>query len=307
MGTLDGKVAIVTGAGRGIGRGEAMLLAAEGASVVVNDLGVAREGEAEASTPAEEVVAEITAAGGTAILSNHDVSSWDGAQELIALAVDHFGGLDILVNNAGILRDAMSFNMSEEDWDSVIRVHLKGHFAPSRFAAVYWREQSKKGEPVSGRIINTSSESGLFGNAGQSNYAAAKAGIASVEIVVARELQKYGVTVNAMAPRARTRLTDTVAGADQLMAAKEGEFDAWDPDNMGPLIGFLASDAAADVSGQVFVMWGDRVYLMRGWSLANELAAGGKRWTVEDLISHKAELFASAEGGSAIPSMAFSM
>ena len=137
-------------------------------------------------------------------------------------------------------------------------------------------------------------------------YAAAKAGIASMTIVLARELQKYGVTVNAMAPRARTRLTDTVAGADQLMAAKEGEFDAWDPDNMGPLIGFLASDAAADVSGQVFVMWGDRVYLMRGWSLANELAAGGKRWTVEDLIAHKAELFA-AEGGSAIPSMAFSM
>src|SRR5262249_13984595 len=196
-------------------------------------------------------------------------------------------------------------NLSEEDWDSVIRVHLKGHFAPSRFAAVYWREQSKAGEPVAGRIINTSSESGLFGNAGQSNYAAAKAGIASMTIVRARERQKYGVTVSAIAPRARTRLTDTVAGADQLMAAKEGEFDAWHPDNMAPLIGFLATDAAADVSGQVFVMWGDSVYLMRGWSLANELGAGGKRWTVTDLIAHKPELFGPVENGSATGGVAF--
>ena len=307
MGALDGKVAIVTGAGRGIGRGEALLLASEGAKVVVNDLGGAREGEGADKTPAQEVADEIVSGGGEAVANYDDVASWPGAESLIGQAVDAFGKLDILVNNAGILRDGMSFNLSEEDWDSVIRVHLKGHFAPSRFAAVYWREQSKKGEPVSGRIINTSSESGLFSNAGQSNYAAAKAGIASMTIVLARELQKYGVTVNAMAPRARTRLTETVAGADQLMAAKEGEFDAWDPDNMAPLIGFLASDAAADVSGQVFVMWGDRVYLMRGWSLANELAAGGKRWTVKDLIAHKAELFAPAEGGSAIPSMAFSM
>ncbi len=307
MGALDGKVAIVTGAGRGIGRGEALLLASEGAKVVVNDLGGAREGEGADKTPAQEVADEIVAGGGEAVANYDDVASWPGAESLIGQAVDAFGKLDILVNNAGILRDGMSFNLSEADWDSVIRVHLKGHFAPSRFAAVYWREQSKAGEPVTGRIINTSSESGLFGNAGQSNYAAAKAGIASMTIVLARELQKYGVTVNAMAPRARTRLTETVAGADQLMAAKEGEFDAWDPDNMAPLIGFLASDAAADVSGQVFVMWGDRVYLMRGWSLANELAAGGKPWTVDDLIAHKAELFAPAEGGSAIPSMAFSM
>ncbi len=307
MGALDGKVAIVTGAGRGIGRGEALLLASEGAKVVVNDLGGAREGEGADKTPAQEVADEIVAGGGEAVANYDDVASWPGAESLVGQAVDTFGELDILVNNAGILRDGMSFNLSEEDWDSVIRVHLKGHFAPSRFAAVYWRDKSKAGEPVAGRIINTSSESGLFGNAGQSNYAAAKAGIASMTIVFARELQKYSVTVNAMAPRARTRLTETVAGADQLMAAKEGEFDAWDPDNMAPLIGFLASDAAADVSGQVFVMWGDRVYLMRGWSLTNELAAGGKPWTVEDLIAHKAELFAPAEGGSAIPSMAFSM
>jgi len=307
MGALDGKVAIVTGAGRGIGRGEALLLADEGAKLVVNDLGGARQGEGADKTPAQEVADEIIAGGGEAVANYDDVASWSGAEGLIGQALDSFGRLDILVNNAGILRDGMSFNLSEEDWDSVIRVHLKGHFAPSRFAAVYWREQSKAGEPVAGRIINTSSESGLFGNAGQSNYAAAKAGIASMTIVLARELQKYGVTVNAIAPRARTRLTDTVAGADQLMAAKEGEFDAWHPDNMAPLIGFLASDAAADVSGQVFVMWGDNVYLMRGWSLANELGAGGKRWTVTDLIAHKPELFGPVENGSAIPSMAFSM
>jgi NAD(P)-dependent dehydrogenase (short-subunit alcohol dehydrogenase family) len=307
MGTLDGKVAIVTGAGRGIGRGEAVLLADEGAKVVVNDLGVAREGDGVDKTPAQEVVDEIVAGGGEAVANYDDVASWSGAESLVGQAIDAYGRLDILVNNAGILRDGMSFNLSEEEWDSVIRVHLKGHFAPSRFAAVYWREQAKAGEPVTGRIINTSSESGLFGNAGQSNYAAAKAGIASMTIVLARELQKYGVTVNAIAPRARTRLTDTVAGADQLMAAKEGEFDAWSPDNMAPLIGFLASDAAADISGQVFVMWGDHVYLMRGWSLANDLDAGGKRWTVDELIARKADLFAPAENGSAIPSMAFSM
>jgi NAD(P)-dependent dehydrogenase (short-subunit alcohol dehydrogenase family) len=307
MGTLDGKVAIVTGAGRGIGRGEALLLADQGAKVVVNDLGGAREGEGADKTPAQEVTDEIVKGGGEAVANYDDVASWPGAESLIGQAIETFGKVDILVNNAGILRDGMSFNLSEEDWDSVIRVHLKGHFAPSRFAAVYWREKAKGGEPVAGRIINTSSESGLFGNAGQSNYAAAKAGIASMTIVLARELQKYGVTVNAIAPRARTRLTETVVGADQLMAAKEGEFDAWHPDNMAPLIGFLAGDAAADVSGQVFVMWGDRVYLMRGWSLANELSADGKRWTVEDLIARKAELFAPVDNGSAIPSMAFSM
>src|SRR6266508_2398191 len=273
MGTLDGKVGIVTGAGRGIGRGEALLLASEGAKVVVNDLGVAREGEGADKTPAQEVVDEIVAAGGEAVANYDDVASWPGAESMIGQAIDTFGKLDILVNNAGILRDGMSFNLSEEEWDAVIRVHLKGHFAPSRFAAVSWREQ-------------------------------AKAGIASMTIVLARELQKYGVTVNAVAPRARTRLTATVGGADQLMAPKEGEYDAWHPDNIAPLIGFLAGDAAADVSGQVFIMWGDHVYLMRGWSLANDLAAGGKRWTVEDLIARKADLFAPVEGGGGIPSMA---
>src|SRR6266511_1843565 len=307
MGALDGKIAIVTGAGRGIGRGHALLLASEGARVVVNDLGGEWDGTGTDTRHAQQVADEITKAGGEAAANYDDVADWEGAQRLVNQAIETWGDLNILVNNAGILRDRMSFNMSEEDWDSVIRVHLKGHFAPSRFAAVYWRERSKAGDEVYGRVVNTSSESGLFGNAGQANYAAAKAGIASMTIVLARELQKYGVTVNAVAPRARTRLTATVGGADQMMAPKEGEYDAWHPDNIAPLIGFLAGDAAADVSGQVFIMWGDHVYLMRGWSLANDLAAGGKRWTVEDLIARKADLFAAVEGGGGIPSMAFSM
>src|SRR5437667_10089256 len=240
MGALDGKVAIVTGAGRGIGRGEALLLASEGAKVVVNDLGGAREGEGADKTPAQEVADEIVAGGGEAVANYDDVASWPGAEGLIGQAIDAFGKLDILVNNAGILRDGMSFNLSEEDWDSVIRVHLKGHFAPSRFAAVYWREQSKAGEPVSGRIINTSSESGLFGNAGQSNYAAAKAGIASMTIVLARELQRTGVRVNAICPVARTRLTESVAG--DFMNPKEGEFDRFAPENVSAVVCWLASD-----------------------------------------------------------------
>jgi NAD(P)-dependent dehydrogenase (short-subunit alcohol dehydrogenase family) len=309
MGTFDGKVAIVTGAGRGIGRGEAMLLAAEGASVVVNDLGVAREGDSDDSTPAQEVVNEITAAGGTAIVSGHDVSSWSGAQDLVATAVDTFGRLDILVNNAGILRDAMSFNMSEEDWDAVITVHLKGHFAPSRFACAYWRERSKAdgGAPAGGRIINTVSESGLFGMVGQANYSAAKAGIASMTLVLAREMKKYGVTVNAVAPRARTRMTAAVDGIGDFMAAKEGEYDPWHPDNVAPLVAFLASDDAADVSGQVFVMWGAHAYLMSGWTLANDFDAGDRRWTVDELIARKGELFAPVERGSKIPNMGFGL
>jgi NAD(P)-dependent dehydrogenase (short-subunit alcohol dehydrogenase family) len=309
MGTLDGRVAIVTGAGRGIGRGEAMLLAREGARVVVNDLGVAREGDAADGTPAEEVVDEIVAAGGTAVVNGNDVSSWSGAQELIAAAVDEFGRLDILVNNAGILRDAMSFNMSEDDWDAVMRVHLKGHFAPSKFACAYWREQAKVNgdSPTGGRIINTVSESGLFGMVGQANYSAAKAGIASMTLVLAREMKKYGVTVNAVAPRARTRMTATVGGAGDFMAPKEGEYDPWHPDNVAPLVCFLATDDAADVSGQVFVMWGAHAYLMSGWSLANTLDAGDQRFTVEDLIARKAELFAPVERGSKIPAMGFGL
>src|SRR5436189_2136205 len=245
MGLLDGKVAIVTGAGRGIGRGEALLLASEGAKVVVNDLGGAREGEGADKTPAQEVADEIVAGGGEAIANYDDVASWPGAEGLVGQAIDVFGRLDVLVNNAGILRDGMSFNLSEEDWDSVIRVHLKGHFAPSRFAAVYWREQSKAGEPVAGRIINTSSESGLFGNAGQSNYAAAKAGIASMTIVMARELGRSGVRVNSIAPVAATRLLGTVGSGEEL-----ADNPMMSPDNPAAGAVWLASSLAEGVTGQ---------------------------------------------------------
>lgn len=303
MGTLDGKVAIVTGAGRGIGRSHALLLASEGAKVVVNDLGVPATGEGEDPSPAEQVAAEINAAGGEASANHDNVASWAGAEALVGQAVADFGKLDVLVNNAGILRDGMSFNLTEQEWDSVITVHLKGHFAPSHFAAKHWRNQAKAGEATSGRIINTSSESGLFGNAGQANYAAAKAGIASMTVVMARELAKYAVTVNAIAPRARTRMTETIPGAADFMGAKEGEFDAWSPDNISPLIGFLATDAASDISGQVFVVWGSHVYSMTGWKVLNDVATENARWTVDGLIANKGALFAG--GSSEIPPMGF--
>jgi NAD(P)-dependent dehydrogenase (short-subunit alcohol dehydrogenase family) len=308
-GLLDGKVAIVTGGGRGIGRAEALLLASRGAAVVVNDLGAEARGDGADASAAEAVVDEIRAAGGTAVANHDDVASWDGAERLVRQAVDTFGRLDVLVNNAGILRDAMSFNMTEADWDAVIRVHLKGHFAPSRFAAAYWREQAKaRGDDApGGRIVNTASESGLFGNAGQSNYAAAKAGIVGMTLVLARELARYGVTVNAIAPRARTRLTATVGGAEAFMAAKEGEFDAWSPDNIAPVVGFLASDAAAEVSGQVFVVWGSHVYLMEGWRMIHDFDAGGRTWTPEELAARTAELFAPAPHGSGVPPMGFGL
>src|SRR5580704_16549273 len=213
MGLLDGKVAVVTGAGRGIGREEALVLAAEGAKVIVNDIGAGLHGVGGGDVhPAQEVVDLIKANGGDAAVNGDDVSSWAGGKGLVDQAVDTFGSLDILVNNAGILRDKMSFNMDESDWDDVIRVHLKGHFAPSHFAAIHWRNRSKGGEDVSGRIINTASEAGLFGNAGQANYGAAKAGIAAMTIVLGRELKNYGVTANAIAPRARTRMTEDLFG-----------------------------------------------------------------------------------------------
>jgi NAD(P)-dependent dehydrogenase (short-subunit alcohol dehydrogenase family) len=300
MGSLDGKVAIVTGAGRGIGRGEALLLAAEGAKVVVNDLGTEWDGAGNDDRPAQQVVDEIVASGGEAAANYDDVASWDGARSLVQQAIGTFGDLNILVNNAGILRDKMLFNMDEDDWDSVIRVHLKGHFAPSRFAVEHWRTQGKAGEPVYGRIINTSSESGLFGNAGQANYAAAKAGIASVTIVLAREMKKYGVTVNAIAPRARTRMTTATFGG--FGEPKEGEFDQWSPDNVAPTVAWLAGPSAADVTGQVVVVWADKVYLMQGWHQVNAIEKGD-RWTVKELADHRDELF---EGASTdVPPMGF--
>ena len=293
MSTLDGKVAIVTGAGRGLGRSHALQLAAEGAQVVVNDLGGEWDGQGSDNRPAQQVVEEIEAAGGKAVANYDSVSSWEGARKLVQQAVDTFGRLDILVNNAGILRDKMSFNMDESDWDSVIDVHLKGHFAPSRFAAEHWRARAKAGEAVYGRIINTASESGLFGNAGQANYAAAKAGIAALTIVLARELAKSGVTANCIAPRARTRMTEnTFAGFGQT---KEGEWDAMAPENVSPLVVWLAGPEAADVSGQVFVTWADEVTVMGGWHSEGKIkGAGSGPLTLSDFPG---ELFKERDRG----------
>jgi NAD(P)-dependent dehydrogenase (short-subunit alcohol dehydrogenase family) len=294
MGMLDGKVAIVTGAGRGIGREEALLLAAEGANVIVNDVGASRTGEGADVHPAEQTVQDIKSAGGEAALNTDDVSSWTGAESLVQQAVDTWEKLDILVNNAGILRDKMSFNMDESDWDDVIRVHLKGHFAMSHFAAVHWRNRSKAGEDVSGRIVNTASEAGLFGNAGQANYGAAKAGIAAMTIILGRELARYGVTVNAISPRARTRMTEDLFG--EMAKAEEGKFDAFAPENVAPLVTFLASDAAADVNGQNFVVFGASVWVMQGWKAAGELKRD-TRWTPKELADNKSKLFAQHDPG----------
>ena len=263
MGILEGKVAVVTGAGRGIGRGEALLLAREGASVVVNDVGASVSGEGHDATPAEQVVKEIEQMGGKAIVDDSDVTSFEATGKLIAKAMDHFGQLDILVNNAGILRDRMLVNMSEEEWDAVVAVHLKGTFNCMRHATAYWRERSKAGERVAGRIINTSSPSGLYGNVGQSNYGAAKAGIAAMTVIVAQEVQRYGVTVNAVSPSARTRMTELAFG--EIAAPEEG-FDAFAPENIAPIVAYLASDDAAGITGQVFGVQGASIALLQGWT-----------------------------------------
>ena len=300
MGLLEGKIAIVTGAGRGIGREEALVLAKEGATVVVNDVGGSLSGEGGDKSPAQQVVDEITAAGGTAAVNDDDISSWAGAKRVVEQAVDSYGSLDILVNNAGILRDKMSFNMDESDWDDVIRVHLKGHFGPSQHAAVYWRNKAKSGEPTTGRIINTSSEAGLYGNAGQANYSAAKLGIVSMTWVLARELDRYGVTVNAIAPRARTRMTENLFG--EMASKKEGGFDEWDPANIAQLIGFLATDEAADVNGQVFVVFGGDIWAMGGFHPVGEVHRD-HAWTPQELVDAKGELFAGIDSG--IPKFSF--
>ncbi len=299
MGLLDGKVAIVTGAGRGIGRAEALLLAEHGAKVIVNDVGASLQGQGGDKHPAEEVVELIKSGGSDAAVNSSDVSSWQGAKELVDQAVGTFGQLDILVNNAGILRDKMSFNMEESDWDDVIRVHLKGHFAPAHHAAVYWRGRAKGGEDVSGRIINTSSEAGLYGNAGQANYSAAKAGIASLTWVLARELERYGVTVNSISPRARTRMTETLFGE---MADKGSGFDQWDPKYVAQLVTFLATDEAADVNGQNFIVFGGDIWATGGFHPVGEVHSE-KGWTPETLIEAKGQLFKEASSG--IPPFSF--
>jgi NAD(P)-dependent dehydrogenase (short-subunit alcohol dehydrogenase family) len=300
MGLLDGKVAIVTGAGRGIGREEALLLAGEGARVIVNDVGGALSGAPDGEHPADEVVTLITERGGEAAVNGDDISSWDGAKNVVTQAIDTFGSLDILVNNAGIARDKMSFNMGESDWDDVIRVHLKGHFAPSHHAAAYWRNRAKAGEEVTGRIINTTSEAGLFGNAGQSNYGAAKAGIASLTLSLARELGRYGVTVNAIAPRARTRMTEETF--PNSAPPPEGTFDRWNPKNVANLVAFLAAPESADISGQIFVVFGGAIYALSLFAPAGQLVREAE-WTPRNLIDAKGELFKGIDSG--VPRFSF--
>ncbi len=264
MGALDGRVAIITGAGRGIGREHALLFASEGAKVVLNDLGGAMDGSGSDLTPAEQVVEEIRRSGGEAVANADDVAEWEGGQRLINTAIEAFGDLHVLVNNAGILRDRVLVNMTEEEWDAVIRVHLKGHFVPCRWAASYWREQAKAGREVKASIINTSSTSGLLGNPGQTNYGAAKSGIASFTVIAAQELQRYGVRVNCIAPAARTRLTEATPGLGEVVKApeEEGQFDVWDPANVSPLVAYLATEGAPE-TGRVYFVQGGQVRLFQ--------------------------------------------
>jgi NAD(P)-dependent dehydrogenase (short-subunit alcohol dehydrogenase family) len=292
---LSGKVAIVTGAGRGIGRSHALALAQAGAKVVVNDLGAGLAGEGADPGPAELVVEEIRAAGGEASTNGENVADFAGAERLVQQAIDEFGRLDILVNNAGILRDRMLVNMTEDEWDAVIAVHLKGHFAPTRAAAAYWREQSKAGEEVRGRVVNTSSPSGVFGNVGQANYGAAKAGIAGFTVIVAQELQRYGVTVNCLAPNARTRMTEETF---QMNAPPEG-FDPLDPANVSAVVVALCADEAQAITGQVIHVWGGAVNVLRGWS-ANELLDAPQGWEPDALLG---ELLARFPDGASPPGM----
>ncbi len=258
---LEGRVAIVTGAGRGIGREHALSLASQGAKVVVNDLGGNVDGSGGDLSPAEQVVQEIKGMGGEAVANGDSVASWEGAQRLINTAVEAFGDLHVLVNNAGILRDRVLINMTEEEWDAVIAVHLKGTFAPSRWAAAYWREQSKAGKPTDGRIINTTSVSGIYGNPGQTNYGAAKAGIAAFTNIAALELSRYGVTVNAVAPVALTRMTEGLGPAPETDEEREARSPRW----IAPIVTWLASTESADVTGRVFEASGQVLAIAEGW------------------------------------------
>ena len=285
MGSLDGRVAIITGAGRGIGREHALLFAAEGAKVVVNDLGGANDGTGQDATPAQQVVDEIAAMGGQAVANYDNVASWEGAQQMINSAVEAFGDLDILVNNAGILRDRVLVNMTEAEWDAVIEVHLKGHFAPSRWAAAYWREQHKAGVTKPRNIVHTSSTSGLFSNPGQSNYGAAKSGIATFGQILGKELSRYNVKSNSIAPAARTRLTLATPGLGERLAVPDNaaQFDEWDPANISPLVCYLASADCA-FNGETFFVKGGEVTRIKSWERA-ESVEQADRWNVADLTA----------------------
>lgn len=280
-GICDGRVVIVTGAGRGIGREHALEFARQGARVVVNDLGAEVDGTGGSDGPAGEVVREIRAAGGEAVANGDDVADWDGAGRLVRAAVEAFGDLHVLVNNAGILRDRMLVNMTVDEWDAVIRVHLRGTFAPMRHAASYWRERHKGGEEVDARIVNTSSSSGIYGNVGQANYGAAKAGIAAMTVIAAQELARYGITVNAIAPAALTRMTERLGGA----IAERGDDGGWhanDPANVAPLVVWLGSAGSRGVTGRVFNVRGGTISVAEGWVAGPEVTQDA-RWDPADL------------------------
>ena len=296
MGELDGRVAIITGAGRGIGREHALLFAQEGAKVVVNDLGGANDGTGADATPAQQVVDEIKAMGGEAVANYDSVADWEGGQRLINTAIETFGDLHVLVNNAGILRDRVLVNMTEEEWDAVVEVHLKGHFVPTRWAAAYWREQTKAGKEVKASVINTSSTSGLLGNPGQTNYGAAKSGIATFSIIAAQELGRYGVRVNCIAPAARTRLTEATPGLGDVIKAPEdpGKFDNWDPANISPLIAYLAREDSPE-TGQVYFVQGGQVRRFQGWKMEETIEKQG-RWEVAELVKEMPTLAPPAKG-----------
>ncbi len=296
-GICEGRVAIVTGAARGIGRGHALELARQGAKVVVNDIGGAVDGTGADVGAAQSVVDEIVALGGEAVANTDSVTDWEGAQRMVNQAVETYGSLDVVVNNAGILRDRMIFNMTEEEWDAVIAVHLKGTFALLRWAASYWRERAKAGETFDASVINTSSTSGIFANPGQGNYGAAKSGIASLSIIAAKELGRYGVRVNAIAPGARTRMTENLGGG-RMGPPPEGEWDERSPDNVAPLVTWLASEEARDITGQVFIVGGGRINVAVNWQRGPGQDKGD-RWDPAELGGVVPALV--AEAGTHLP------
>jgi NAD(P)-dependent dehydrogenase (short-subunit alcohol dehydrogenase family) len=291
VGICDDRVVIVTGAGGGLGRAHALAFAVEGARVVVNDIGTSREGEGSSTAPAQAVVDEIKAAGGEAVANTDDIADWDGAQRLIQTALEEFGDLDVVVNNAGFLRDRMLANMSVDEFDAVIRVHLRGHFCPMRHAAAYWKERSKSGGSVDARIINTSSGAGLMGSVGQANYAAAKAGIVALTLNAAAELGRYGVTANAIAPAARTRMTEVAM--PEMMKKPDVGFDAMAPENVSPLVVWLGSADSKDVTGRVFEVEGGMVSVADGWQHGPK-ADKSSRWEPAELGGVVRELLVKA-------------
>lgn len=287
----EGRVAIVTGAGRGIGREHALELARQGAKVVVNDLGASNAGEGKDEGPANEVVARIKEMGGEAVVNGADVADWSASKGLIDQAVETFGRLDVVVNNAGFVRDQMFFKADEESWDAIIRVHLKGHFCVARHAAAYWREQSKKGEKVDARIINTSSGAGVLGSVGQAAYSAAKAGIATLTLVQSAELRRYGITANALCPIARTRMTEAAFG-DSMKAPEEG-FDVNAPENVSPFVAWLASPESASVTGRVFEVFGGTITVFDGYR-RDQTVDVGRRWDPSEIGAAMSELMAKS-------------